>query len=107
MLFIVFSLVLVVVLTIAFGSQGQSAQSTPQVMEEGSASLPSQTSYLYGDPHRQYHDPYYNRNPIFSPDRRYVWDGERWVSNQRGFGGGLLIGLIVGVVAALYLFSQY
>ena len=107
MLIIVLSLVLVVVLTITFGSQEQSVQSTPQVMEEGPTSVASQTSYHYGDPHRQYHEPYYNRNPVFSPDRRYVWDGNGWVSNERGFGGGLLIGLVIGIVVALYIFSQY
>lgn len=61
----------------------------------------------YREPYREpsrYHDPYYGnqRSPLFSPDKRYIWDGDRWVPNNGGFGGGLLLGIIIaGVLVVL------
>ena len=109
MLIIALSLLSIIVLNVVFGSQGQSVKNMPQVTAEGPNSMPGLPPYNYDDPYRQYNDPYYNhnRNPVFSPDRRYVWDGTRWVSNERGFGVGLIVGLLAGIVAALYVFSQY
>jgi len=45
------------------------------------------------DPYH-YRDPYHQRSPLFSPGKRYIWDGDRWVRNDGGFGGGLLLGII-------------
>ena len=44
-------------------------------------------------------DPYYHhRGPIFSPDRRYIWDGEKWVENESHFGAGIAIGVVIALI---------
>lgn len=44
-------------------------------------------------------DPYFHpRGPIFSPDRRYIWDGEKWVENESHFGAGIIIGVVLALV---------
>lgn len=49
-----------------------------------------------------YHDPYYNRGPVFSPDRRHIWDGEKWVENESHMGLGIIIGALI-VLAIVYI----
>jgi hypothetical protein len=50
---------------------------------------------------------YQNRGPIWSPDKRYVWDGEKWLpngGNNNGFGGGVIVGLLI---AGLFLYLWF
>lgn len=53
-----------------------------------------------------YPPPYYQQGPIFSPDKRYIWDGQhqRWIPNNGGLGIGLIIGLAIGIGLALLLY---
>ncbi len=44
--------------------------------------------------------PTYSHSPIFSPDGRYVWDGEKWVEYP---GNGTLIWLLLGLAAGGFL----
>jgi len=62
---------------------------------------PSSLLRNYQDHHR---DPYYQRSPLFSPDKKYIWNGENWVRNDGGFGRGLLIGMIISAVIFYMLF---
>lgn len=53
-----------------------------------------------------YPPPYYQQGPIFSPDKRYIWDAQNqcWIPNNGGLGIGLIIGLAIGIGLALLLY---
>lgn len=62
----------------------------------------------YQSPQRSYTSQRYlgnNRGPIFSPDRRHIWDGEKWIRNDGGFGFGILIGILICAAIAAILYS--
>ncbi|MEQ1746183.1 MAG: hypothetical protein ABMA02_12205 [Saprospiraceae bacterium] len=50
-----------------------------------------------------YNNPYYQPGPVFSPTRRYVWDGEKWVRNETYFGAGFALGLLFGIGLLAYI----
>ena len=66
---------------------------------------PNNLGYHFQDPYRE---PPYQRGPIFSPDRKYFWDGEKWIPNEPNnhFGAGVLVGLVIAAVLVYYL-SEY
>jgi hypothetical protein len=47
----------------------------------------------------------YKKSPIFSPCKRYIWNGEHWIRNDGGFKRGLTIGIIIAVIIAVTIFS--
>ncbi len=60
------------------------------------------------DTNRNFYDPYHrdhyrDRGPIFSPDRRHIWDGEKWVENESGAGMGIVIGIVIGFAIFYFL----
>lgn len=52
----------------------------------------------YHPPTHMYQDPYYSRGPIFSPSKRDVWDGHKWVPVESGFSFGLILGALLALV---------
>lgn len=46
----------------------------------------------------------YAQRPIFSPDQRYIWDGEKWIENNNGLGWGIILGFITTLVLLFNLF---
>lgn len=44
--------------------------------------------------------PFHGGGPVWSPDRQYLWDGERWVRNENFLGSGIAIG--IGIALAIY-----
>jgi hypothetical protein len=76
--------------------------------EDASAGLSGQRNYQqpsngYGG---HYPPPYYQQGPIFSPDKRYIWDAQnqRWIPNNGGMWIGLFIGLAIGIGIALLMY---
>lgn len=48
--------------------------------------------------HRNFNQHNHQRGPIFSPDRRHIWDGEKWVRNDGGFSGGVMMGIVIAII---------
>ncbi len=56
-------------------------------------------------PLHHYYDPYYPPGgPIFSPDRRQIWDGEKWVENETHLLTGMFIGVLLTIFIGFMLF---
>lgn len=68
---------------------------------------PTQREYSnYHGRSRRRRGSYRGGEPLFSPDKKYIWDGEDWIRNDGGFNSGFFIGLLLGAIAlALVLFN--
>ncbi len=83
----------------------RSAQATP-VISPDVAVPPTQRNYSQYHGRRRRSGGYRGGEPLFSPDKKHIWDGEDWIRNDGGFNSGFFIGLLLGAIAlALVLFN--
>jgi hypothetical protein len=83
----------------------RSAQATTAFTDHSAPPTQREYSNYHGRSRRR-RSSYRSGEPLFSPDKKYIWDGEEWIRNDGGFNSGLLIGLLLGaIVLALVLFN--
>jgi len=73
------------------------AQAT-SVISPDVAVPPTQRNYSQYPGRRRRGGGYRGGEPLFSPDKKYIWDGEQWIRNDGGFNGGFFLGLLIGVI---------
>jgi hypothetical protein len=85
------------------GDLRQKRQRSPKKQGANQLQLDSpQTLQYYDDRYPQRH-----HGPIFSPDRRYIWDdyNGRWMPNNGGFNIGFFLGLVIGIAILVVVYS--
>lgn len=66
----------------------------------------STTPYADSHAHEYHHRAArYSPTPNYSPDGRYIWDGEKWVEYGSNGGAWLILGLAAGIFLAYLLLT--